>query len=232
MLDFAIPQIVAVLTPRRLAEDIAVARKCKPNVVEYRADLQDCIDADAIVQDLAIVRKKLNLPILFTLRDKSEGGEFSGLPARRVQICAAAAPHVNAMDIEVAHARAFVSIPRKVGDHTVSTVLSYHNFSATPSDDDLDRIVNKGVVGGADAVKIATSCVTRFDALRLLSLSARAEEVPVIVVGMGPFGTMVRMIAPLFGSVIGYASLSEPVAPGQLPVEDLRRAWAMLGVET
>lgn len=228
MLDLSTPKVVAVLTPRRLVQDIAQARKRMPDVIEYRADLRDGLDADAISGELETIKAKLGLPLLFTLRDKQEGGEFTGSNAKRAHLYTAVVPLVDAIDIEIANVRTLENVPRRVDDHEVTVVLSYHNLTATPGDADLDRLVNAAAVDGADIVKIATICTARQDALRLLSLATHTDTVPIAVVGMGPLGAAVRVVAPAFGSVLGYASLSGATATGQVPVDDLRKAWAIL----
>lgn len=56
-----------------------------------------------------------------------------------------------------------------------NVILSHHDYSATPTDEELDALVAKMVEQGADIAKIATTASDISDSLRLLKLAERAE---------------------------------------------------------
>jgi 3-dehydroquinate dehydratase-1 len=229
MLDLTTPKLVAVVTPHALDADLSRAAEAAPDIVEYRADLRSTHAPQAILAELAYVRDALVYPVLFTLRDSSEGGEFDGGDTLRQEIYAAAIPAVDAIDIELRHAEVFDALRPLCREHGTPGILSFHDFAGTPGNGLLDTTVVTGVQNGATVVKVATLCETAEDALRLLELPLRHRDARTAIVGMGRFGPMVRASAPMMGSVLGYASLTKAVAPGQLTVEELRHVWEMLG---
>ncbi|MDD5675184.1 MAG: type I 3-dehydroquinate dehydratase, partial [Chitinivibrionales bacterium] len=52
---------------------------------------------------------------------------------------------------------------------------------------------------------------------------------PVVALSMGEYGTISRLLAPLFGSLFTYGYIGEAVAPGQISIhqliQDLRRYY-------
>jgi len=229
MLTLTSPLLVGVVVPRRMARDLAVLRRTPPDVLEYRADLQRSLTPQRVPAALHALRSHLPRPLLFTLRDASEGGEFDGGDALRASLYAAALPHVDAIDVEIACRSLLKPLHSALAHHKVSVVASFHDFSETPDQRALDGLVRTGFAAGAQIVKIACHCATVRDALRLLALPQRHAGRPLAIVGMGPLGRAVRMVAPAFGSVLGYAAASAAVAPGQLTAAELQTAWSLMG---
>ena len=66
----------------------------------------------------------------------------------------------------------------------------------------------------------------------MLSLIPKAQAAgkDVIAFCMGPMGKMVRLAAPPLGSWLTFAPFSKQgsSAPGQLPVNDVKRVWNIL----
>lgn len=107
----------------------------------------------------------------------------------------------------------------------VKKLLSYHNFIRTPSDANLSLIVKRMRRHKAHLIKIATHCVHKRDALRLLSLLLKLRERGdrAIVLGMGKDGMITRVFGALWGNSVAFAPLkaSARSAPGQIPITKL-----------
>lgn len=108
-------------------------------------------------------------------------------------------------------------------------ILSFHDVLATPELAALQDIRERCFDAGADWTKIACHVRSKRDAVRLLSLLD--DDRPVIVVGMGPLGRVVRLAAPLLGSPLAYAAAApgRQTAPGQparAELERLLREWS------
>ena len=93
---------------------------------------------------------------------------------------------------------------------------------------------------GADLAKIAVWPTSADDVARLLGVCARATAgagtvlgVPVATMSMGALGAVSR-VAPAFGSALTFAVVpdeqgqSRASAPGQLPLQDVRRCLELL----
>lgn len=107
------------------------------------------------------------------------------------------------------------SLPIPLPIFDCNTIPTYHNFSETPQD--LDAILE--AMPKAPLVKIATraNCVT--DSLRMLDLVRRHPHVAGMC--MGPHGAITRILAPVFGSPITFASVGREAAPAQLEAKEL-----------
>jgi len=116
---------------------------------------------------------------------------------------------------------------------SVKTLLSYHNYSQTPSDTELRSIVSRMKGWNAHIVKVATHCTTQRDALRLLSLliDLRESGQRSIVTGMGKHGVITRVFGSLWGSEMSFTPLDtgSRSAAGQLTVDKLDSIMQALG---
>jgi len=225
MLDLETPLIVAVVTPQTLDSDIEAVRHAMADVIEFRADLQNSHDADVFAEQLDILRQQCDVPVLFTLRDRSEGGTYDGPNDERESLYRSVLPHVDAIDIEAVNLAVYEKLREEVRAREITVILSSHNFETTPPAAELEHIVACTETARADVLKIATMCATVADALNLLALPARFPGRKIAIVGMGPMGKPVRAVAAAFGSVLGYASVTEAVASGQLSVKELYTVW-------
>jgi 3-dehydroquinate dehydratase-1 len=225
------PLLIGVAAARSLAADLAAITACPPDLVEYRADLAELVTTDSLAHDLCALRTSAGLPLICTLRDSKEGGECRLPLAQRALFLRIALPLVAAVDIELANLPLLALLHGDLARHNTTCILSWHDFSATPPAARLHELLATARAARAPAgaiVKIATHCASAADAVRLLALPQAAPDMQLAVVGMGPLGRAVRMVAPAFGSVLGYAALAHAVAPGQLSVAETRAAWRLL----
>ena len=115
----------------------------------------------------------------------------------------------------------------------VKTLLSYHNYSQTPSDTELRSLVSRMKKWNAHIIKVATQCTTQRDALRLLSLliDLRESGQKSIITGMGKHGIITRVFGSMWGNEMAFAPLdvSGRSAAGQLTVDKLDSIMQALG---
>ena len=122
----------------------------------------------------------------------------------------------------------------------IDVVASFHDFEATPADEVLEEVLARMAREGADLAKIAVWPTSADDVARLLGVCARATAgagtglgVPVATMSMGALGAVSR-VAPAFGSALTFAVVpdeqgqSRASAPGQLPLQDVRRCLELL----
>jgi shikimate kinase len=98
-------------------------------------------------------------------------------------------------------------------------IVSLHDFEGIPI------IPEKG---DADLLKVAVTVNSKEDVQKLIKLHGQRDDV--IIVGMGPRGTPLRMFAPLLGSYLTYCSIGEKTAPGQLDLQTMIRIYKELGL--
>jgi len=168
--------------------------------------------------------------ILVTNRRREEGGGFAGTERERVNLLKeAVALGAGYVDIEAETDPALIAglkaEIRKSGGKT-KLILSHHDPGGTPGPRILRRKLDEGAAAGADIVKIVTTARALEDNLRVLSLipAGRKKGVGVIAFCMGEMGRVSRVMAPLFGSSLSFASLDrgEESAPGQFTAEEMK----------
>ena len=119
--------------------EIAAVLPKKPDVVEWRVDFFRDIDDTALVIDTARALKSAAgcVPVLFTRRSASEGGERVALSDTRIvelyeAVCAARC--VELIDYELSNpAEAFERLRAVSRQNAIALVGSYHNFQSTPA---------------------------------------------------------------------------------------------------
>ncbi len=210
------PLVVAAGGEAELAQ-LAAAEGA--DVVEVRADLFEDPQPDTLVAALLRLRAA-GRPILLTVRAEAEGGR-PWSDDRRAALYAAALPHVQAIDIEIASRDLAADLAPGARAAGCLVVLSAHDFRTTPARDALLALVDRAHALGADLPKLAAHADTAADLRTLLDVTIAARDAGVVTLGMGPFGPLSRLVLPAAGSLLTYGSVGRPTAPGQVPVADL-----------
>jgi 3-dehydroquinate dehydratase type I len=168
--------------------------------------------------------------ILATNRRREQGGGFAGTERERISLLKEAVSlGAGYVDIEAGTDPALIAwmkaAIRKGGGKT-KLILSRHDLRGTPGMRTLRKNLDEGVGTGADIVKIVTTARAMEDNLRVLSLipAGRKKGVGVIAFCMGETGRVSRVMAPLVGSFLTFASLDrgEESAPGQFTAEEMK----------
>ncbi|MBX6423517.1 type I 3-dehydroquinate dehydratase [Thermosulfurimonas sp. F29] len=203
---------------------------------EAQADLceirLDALEEPAVAPFLPARRK----PLLFTFRAEDEGGFRSvPLPQRLRWLSEAASAGADYVDIELAAGPEAIRELHKIS-RTTRLILSYHNFKNTPKEDYLKDKIKEMVELGAAIGKVVCMAKEVEDGLRLLGLiswARRRFDFPLIAFAMGPLGKWTRVVSVLLGAPFTYAAAkpSGATAPGQLTVEELRRALDLISGE-
>ena len=182
--------------------------------------------------NLARLFRTLPGPVIATNRLAAEGGRWTGTEAdRHVLLAEALNLGVTCLDLELAADAIF---RREIWERRGKTrlILSWHDFAGTPNTARLEAILDEMLHAEADVVKMVAMAREPADNLRLLSLipRAKAQGKEIIAFCMGPLGKWSRVAAPLLGSFLSFAPFSKTgaSAPGQLTVNDLKRAWNTL----
>ncbi|HOG19471.1 MAG TPA: type I 3-dehydroquinate dehydratase [Salinivirgaceae bacterium] len=92
-------------------------------------------------------------------------------------------------------------------------ILSYHNYTNTPTLQELTKIINNLFTKGADVVKITCMANDQADCSRVLGLYENYKNL--VAFCMGKLGLITRLAAPIVGAPYTYASiLDTEIAPG------------------
>ena len=191
-------------------------------------------------------------PVLLTCRTAAEGGRahlddaaYGALLRSVLDGLTDWAPERRpaAIDVEVQRG-CLPQVCEQAHGLGIDVVASFHDFEATPADEVLEEVLARMAREGADLAKIAVWPTSADDVARLLGVCARATAgagersglgVPVAAMSMGALGAVSR-VAPAFGSALTFAVVPDEQgqarasAPGQLPIQDVRRCLELLQV--
>lgn len=188
------------------------AIKLGADLLELRIDV--LLDPDP--QKIIHLIEEINFPLIATNRMKEEGGYFRGSEDERIEILIETAEYVDYVDIELQTDEKNRS---KVINASKSTIISYHNFQRTPPLKELLNIVKKEKELGTIA-KFAVMPQNMQDTLNVLQVVNQSDNT--IGIAMGEMGRYTRVLAPLFGSPLTYASSDKGSAPGQLNINETK----------
>jgi 3-dehydroquinate dehydratase I len=196
-------------TPSGILESIDKAIIKGADMIELRIDAMK----DPDPQGVASLIEEIAHPLIITNRMKEEGGFYEGSETERTEILLEAAKYADYVDIELRTEDKYRS---KIIKASKSIIISYHNFKKTPSVPELLKIVQSELELG-DLAKFAVMPGNLQDTLKVMEVLSQVENT--IGIAMGELGRYTRVVAPLFGSPITYASLINESAPGQMDIE-------------
>lgn len=239
-----IPKIIVPIlghTEPSLLEQAALIKGSPADAVEWRADWFEGLGEEAhLLQALRALRKAIgNLPLLFTIRTKSEGGQFEGpMEAyRKSNLFAAKSGRIDLIDVEFgAGEDTLIHHIRELQASNVKVVVSSHTFTHTPPQAEMLRRLCAMQQAGADIVKIAVMPNTPHDVIALLSASEEFTQnhagTPVISISMGSLGTISRIAGIVSGTAMTFGTVGAASAPGQLPAKTLAELLQALHIPT
>lgn len=183
--------------------------------IELRLDLFERVDLESI----RIFLRNTPYAVLLTVRKEASGGKYLKSESEREMLIE------RLLGLEPA----FFDLEYDMNPHFLQEaikrypktkfILSYHNFQETPSD--LEGIYRAMRKYAAFSYKIAAMVHSTNDALKMLLFVKNRPHLSVVC--MGEKGEFARVLGPVVGSRITYASLNskEKTAPGQLSVSEL-----------
>lgn len=206
---------------------LSVLKRLPIDLIEWRLDgLSVTPDTDQLKQILVELRDHIgDMPILLTYRTVSEGGQGDATPElyRNLLLTAIESGVIDLVDMELTmferntrEMEALLNCAKSCG---VKTIISKHDFLMTPEEAVIKSWIDQMRVLDADVVKLAVMATSKSDAVRLMQFAVSerqvTEDVPLILISMGKYGVVSRIMAEFMGSSITFASLGETTAPGQ-----------------
>lgn len=202
--------------------------------------------SEKIAEVAAALRERAQLPLIFTVRSETEGGQcaeaaYTSAVEALTQCAETSGATVTslgtggatdiqiALDVEVARpdSRNIIEKARAQGTHVIA---SFHDFSATPHD--LLERMHTMEQAGASVAKIAVTPTSMDDVIRVLDVTNQAQEalnIPVIAISMGRMGAVTRLMGAEFGSCATFATGPQGAsAPGQYSVAQVRQLAQVL----
>ena len=237
------PKVAVPLTGRTHEE---IIRQCTSameagcDMFELRADyflsniedLEEKLKSDTVhaqvirlLDDIDYVTN--SMPLIFTIRSKSQGGQIALDREQTFDLSSLAAQSQLADFVDVELFDENNKLDRvMVADHVKDihsfgcrVILSYHDYKSMPRDQEIVNLVTIMRELEADIPKVVGYAHSKKDAVNMVKISqflTQDDNGPVILIGMGKNGIITRIFGGQYGSVITFASSGEASAPGQI----------------
>ena len=227
--------VVAVILEKPLETSKKAAEK-GADILEIRLDLLGIRDLERAIEIIREIKSKTVIPLLVTNRSRAEGGKWEGKEEDRIGLLMnllSFKDGPDAIDIEISAGRKERDkVIKAAKDHRKTVIISSHDFLKTPSFQDMKAIIEEMFLAGADIAKLAVMPRSMEDTLNLLrvTLDFTDRGKSVSTIAMGAQGKHTRVVAPLYGSVLTYASIENDAAAalGQLPLDEVKKIMEML----
>ena len=203
--------------------DLVAIEKAEP-----LADLFE-IRIDLIGDGWREVAVGLKKPWLACNRRVEENGRWQGDEMGRIEaLVSAAGLGADIIDIELATPDVMNIVKDIKGK--AKCLISHHDLTGTPALENMRGIVNRQLATGADICKVVTTAHTVADNIEVLELIREFPGIGIIAYAMGAAGQLSRVLAPLVGSYLTYASIEggRESAAGQLTASELNTVYRML----
>ncbi|KAI5798030.1 EPSP synthase-domain-containing protein [Peziza echinospora] len=237
-LSLTYPDFAGSVNGRAVAEDIPVVTEGS-DAVELRVDL--LVDPNSttgvpstqyVVDQLTVLRSKTQLPVIFTIRTKTQGGKFPDeAHVEALQLYTVALRSgLEYIDLEVTWPQSLI---KQVTENKGFTkiIASHHDVPGALSWATASWVTfyNKALQFG-DVIKLVGQAKELEDnfALEKFRVWAKATDTPLIAINMGEKGKMSRILNK-FLTPVTHAKVPTKAAPGQLSVAEINQGLALLG---
>ncbi len=225
-----------------LKKDLEKVRDLNPNFIELRFDyikkLSE-LNEEFINSLLSYIRPPI--PVIFTLRKFSEGGNTQIEEIDRYRIIEELLDFKpQYIDIEMSTEDEILSkIISKCVDYEIGIIFSHHDFQKTPRLADCLRIIEdfrKRIkkdlkfdlkIVEKNVLKLIFTAQSVEDCLIPLQICAHLsnKKQKIISFCMGDLGILSRVLCISSGSYFTFASIEEGTASGQIKIEPLRKFY-------
>jgi 3-dehydroquinate dehydratase type I len=220
--------ICVSIKPKNMQEAVTLIKKAetaKADFIEVRFDeLGENVDFSELSSSTKI-------PLIATNKLLSENGGFTGTPIQRWQTLLNAAKNgFQYVDLDLST----IGLEKQIVDLKalgVKTIVSCHKFDGAFSSQEMQNVLNKEIVSGADVCKIVGTAEQVQDNLTVLNfVSENAAKTRLVCFCMGEQGKISRLLSPVFGAFFTFAALEQSIetARGQISINDIRTAYSLL----
>ncbi|KAJ5901878.1 hypothetical protein N7495_002406 [Penicillium taxi] len=220
--------------------DILTAACVGSDAVELRVDLlknsasdSEIPSVDYVAEQISFLRRRVSLPIIFTIRTKSQGGRFpdDAHDAALQLYSLAFRSGCEFVDLEIAFPDDMLHTITEMKGHS-KIIASHHDPEGKLSWSNMSWIssYNRALEYG-DVIKlvgVAKSLDDNNELRKFKAWAAESHETPLIAINMGDNGQLSRILNG-FMTPVSHPSLPFKAAPGQLSATEIRKGLSLLG---
>lgn len=200
--------------------------------VELRVDLLKSWDSDFVSKQVSLLRNHTTLPIIFTLRTKSQGGQFPDDAHDQIVSLTKLAFKMGLgyVDLELSLPEGIFTTLASLRKFT-KVIGSHHDFQAQFKWDnsEWENKYTFGVNNNVDIIKFVGMGQTLQDNIALENFRSSHTKLPFIGINMGAIGQMSRILNPLLTPITS-EFLPNSAAPGQLTIKQINQGLTSLGL--
>lgn len=209
-----------------LEEEISNLKDLKYDLVEWRIDFYE--DMNQVKEDIHTVRNLLkDTPLLVTCRTNNEGGNAC---VSKEEYCSLLKPVISSQCCDLVDLECFLdeeivaSLVEFAHENGVKVIMSNHDFSKTPSYEEIMHRFSKMEQMQCDIAKVAYMPKDSDDVLTLLRATNDASKKTsclLVSMSMSQLGVISRISGELFHSCMTFGCAKNASAPGQLEANAL-----------
>lgn len=238
--DVAVPKgdsFFVCLTFKNLKDNLAVLEESTYgcDAIELRVDLLESWAVEFVAEQISLLKKQVQVPIVFTVRTKSQGGQFpdeeTGLRKQLLEL--AINFGCEYIDLELSSPEELQRFVVGAKKPFTKIIGSNHDFSGTEKWDTSVEWTNKYALAQqlkVDVIKFVGFAQCFDDNLALEKFrKSHQSSIPLILMNMGELGKISRVLnhvlTPVTSSLFPSAS-----APGQLTLQGVNQVRHELGL--
>ncbi|GAV26748.1 hypothetical protein PMKS-000204 [Pichia membranifaciens] len=201
------------------------------DAVELRVDLLKSYDLGFVAEQIGLLRNHTAIPIIFTIRTKSQGGAFPDEDFDTIADLTSLA-----FKMGVAYVDMELSLPEGLFATLISkrgftkVIGSHHDFSGAFKWDNAEW-ENKyqfAVNSKVDLVKFVGTALDFSDNFKLENFRNAHKSKPLVAINMRRLGQLSRIVNPLLTPVT-HPLLPNSAAPGQLSIQEINQSLTLIG---
>jgi len=154
---------------------------------------------------------------------KEHQGKGLQIPERkRLEIYKKILEYVDYVDVEI-RSKIAKDVIKSARESGKKVIVSYHNFSKTPSIKTLEKVYRSGRRLKPDIIKVATKVNSPDELFTLLYFTYNFSKRHKLVITPMGVSFIERLIPLYFGSLFTYISFNTKTAPGQISYKEVCR---------
>ena len=204
----------------------------EPDIIEWRGDFFETDNNEGYLNVLKQMKDvNENIPVIFTIRTDSEGGNKKIGWNEYCDLCSLIAEkgkefNVEFVDVEVFKDDKANELINSLHEKGMNVIGSNHHFDKTPDKEEMVKILSTIEKSGADVCKLAVMPRDKKDVEVLIEASKETDEkikAPIITMSMGELGAVTRVIPKITKTSVTFAAGVSASAPGQPGIKVVRK---------
>ena len=219
-------------TTEEVLQQLKSVVEMEPDIIEWRGDFFETDNNEGYLNVLKQMKDvNENIPVIFTIRTDSEGGNKKIGWNEYCDLCLFIAEkgkefNVEFVDVEVFKDDKANELINGLHEKGMNVIGSNHHFDKTPDKEEMVKILSTIEKSGADVCKLAVMPRDKKDVEVLIEASKETDEkikAPIITMSMGELGAVTRVIPKITKTSVAFAAGVSASAPGQPGIKVVRK---------